>query len=859
MSAHHSAEWPLTGRDGELAVIATALRDAGGVLLAGPAGVGKSRLALEALSRHGNGADRWVRATGSARQVPLAAFLPLLGPVEGTDATSLLQRAAAALRADPAAVLGVDDAHQLDDISATLLHQAAAERTVRMVVTLRTGEPAPDAVTALWKDGLLTRIDLTPLSAEQTGSLVGAVLGGRLESESARRLHHWTSGNALWLRHLVPSELRSGRFNANGGTWRWEGGSPQLGSALTTLLEEHIGELAPEFAAVLELLAVGEPLEIPLLVEVAGAAPVEECLVRGLVTVTEGAASQARLAHPLYGEVLLARVGTLRVRRRRGQLLDALVDTERTGADVLRLAVLAVDSDHPPDAKLLAAGAVVASEFEDLPLAERLIGAACAAGAGFEARLMHALLKTWQFRPGAQVEYAHAGELVRTESDHVRLILCRALDLSVTGRGDEVSAMLDAAAGSPWAEVNLQAVRAYVLLAAGRLSEAEPAARQTLDAPEVLSQARALAAWSMTFVTSMSGRVGAVGHWADQAINAAVQAPETTAMQNNVRYWKVQALGLAGHTVDLHECVLEPDRTTSGSTFRAAFLSIFQAWDALVAGRVGEAAGRLVDFRPHLPGHGGGWTALLEGVLAIARGMCGDAEGAAEAVRRAREVRYPTFAFSDPMVALGGAWATAASGAVTTAITEARRAAAMAGESGQYAVEVWARQSAVGFGDRAQAPELDRLARIVEGPRAPAAAAHARALREGSVTALLDAATTFEELGLLLPAAEAAAQAAVLTRPTDPVATAVAGRATQLAASCPGARTPALIAAARPVSVTERQWEIATLAATLSNREIAERLGVSVRTVEGHVYHACVQLGLTDRIALATYAARHRR
>ncbi|HWN35409.1 MAG TPA: helix-turn-helix transcriptional regulator [Pseudonocardia sp.] len=38
----------------------------------------------------------------------------------------------------------------------------------------------------------------------------------------------------------------------------------------------------------------------------------------------------------------------------------------------------------------------------------------------------------------------------------------------------------------------------------------------------------------------------------------------------------------------------------------------------------------------------------------------------------------------------------------------------------------------------------------------------------------------------------------------------------------------------------------------MSNKQIAERLHVSVRTVEGHVYRACTRLGLTDRAALAT-------
>ena len=65
--------------------------------------------------------------------------------------------------------------------------------------------------------------------------------------------------------------------------------------------------------------------------------------------------------------------------------------------------------------------------------------------------------------------------------------------------------------------------------------------------------------------------------------------------------------------------------------------------------------------------------------------------------------------------------------------------------------------------------------------------------------------------------------------------------------------TPALILAAQPLPLSTREREIANFAAQgLSNREIADRLVVSARTVEGHIYRACIKLGLSDRKGLAT-------
>jgi DNA-binding NarL/FixJ family response regulator len=74
-----------------------------------------------------------------------------------------------------------------------------------------------------------------------------------------------------------------------------------------------------------------------------------------------------------------------------------------------------------------------------------------------------------------------------------------------------------------------------------------------------------------------------------------------------------------------------------------------------------------------------------------------------------------------------------------------------------------------------------------------------------------------------------------------------AALAQELANDCGGLCTPALRS---PIGqpLTDRQREIIELvAAGLSNKEIAERLVTSVRTVEGHVYRAYQRLGAGSR------------
>jgi DNA-binding CsgD family transcriptional regulator len=128
-------------------------------------------------------------------------------------------------------------------------------------------------------------------------------------------------------------------------------------------------------------------------------------------------------------------------------------------------------------------------------------------------------------------------------------------------------------------------------------------------------------------------------------------------------------------------------------------------------------------------------------------------------------------------------------------------------------------------------------------------AEHADALARGDGPALDRAAQALEERGFLLFAAEAHAQAVGAHR--DPTAARTSRtRAVALARRCQGARTPALTGLVLG-ELTARQRQIVTLAAAgLSNRQIAEKLTLSIRTVGNHLYSAYARLGASDRDAL---------
>ena len=75
----------------------------------------------------------------------------------------------------------------------------------------------------------------------------------------------------------------------------------------------------------------------------------------------------------------------------------------------------------------------------------------------------------------------------------------------------------------------------------------------------------------------------------------------------------------------------------------------------------------------------------------------------------------------------------------------------------------------------------------------------------------------------------------------------LAARSQAQARRCEGTRTP-ILASVKTIDLTPRELEIALLASSnLSNREIADRLVVSPRTVETHIYRVMDKLGVSRR------------
>ncbi|MCV7193754.1 helix-turn-helix transcriptional regulator [Mycolicibacterium brumae] len=831
--------------------------------LAGASGVGKTFVA-RALAARCAEADpraviRWVGATASASHIPFGAFSHLLDLAPAAESATLLHAARLALceGVDEArTMIVVDDAQHLDELSATLLHQLMLHTRVRVVLTLRDGVDAPDAVTALWKDQLLVRVEVEPLTAAESAELVSSVLEGPLETATADQLYAISGGNPLFLRHLVDEALRTEALRCAHGVWQLRGETP-LSRELATLIRRQLALLDPDAMQVMRYLAIDEPLSVRDLSELVGADAVERAESAGAVTVTvRGADTVAQARHPIYTECVRADLGVLGGRRLASELVAQIAGRGPDHvSDRLRVAALSLDTDTPLGADELISASWEAMRLGDLLLGEQLADGALAAKDHLYARLPLSHSLAWQGR-GAEADAVLSVVDVDTlsESDLVVWALPKtANQFWMRGESEKARELLADVRGKvtdPAGRDVLDALSATFALNAGEIEKSLRIAEGVLDSHIAGPLAIAWASATAALCDARLGRIESVPALAERGLQ--------TLPPGLLRF----TIGMGQTTAAL----LDADSAGAEALARRAleFAGIQQPGraigDVLLAhvlvarGAFDEASALLLQSAVALNDTGYSWGPLALMLQARVLGQRGDQRGAAAALARAEAAFGTRSAMYAPELCLARAWTLAAGRDLPAAIAEARRAVVTAEDSGQLGVAVFAIGDAVRMGDGRIADRAQRVCGRTQGVLAPLVARHARALATADAAGLAEVADAFAAHGMLPTAADAAAQAAVRFAAAGSGAAELIARssARTWARACGSPSTPALERALTPLPLTGRERGIAVLVAEgLSNKAIAERLCVSVRTVEGHIYRSCTKLGVADRLELA--------
>lgn len=838
-----------------------------GVAVFGDAGVGKSRLVTEAVAdaRAEGVPVAWVRATEAARDIPLGSFAHLVAP--GDDVhhpDDLLHLALARLRDGAGGdrqILAVDDAHLLDEASVALVHLAATQSPVRVLLSVRTGEPLPPGLVALWKDELLVRLDIGPLARDATERLVLTVLGEGVPASLLDRIWRLSRGNALFVRELVTAAVER---RAGGRAGRIVLPAEGSQARLRELVEERLRLLDPDRRAALEVLALGEQVPLDAAERVADPAAVEALERRGLVEIVGGDGdATVQVAHPLYGEVL---AGTLPRLRRRALLRDLVGAVEGLDQfDRLRLATWRLESGDPGDPEQLLLLAREALGRLDHRLAERL---ALAAGGTSRADAGQVLAEALTGQGRVDDAGAVLSELRPADPEQVaRIAVARASDLFLhRDRSAEAYEVLKAAdedlEGHPAWQAECRSVLAQMCMFSMRLDEAGEIADALIADSDTPEPARVRAVTVAVTVWGARGRVVEALDLIGDDLYAAARRHRRVLPYGDIQlrmarfqalYWAGRAHELDVFTADNLGLDIDPPPSLRG------ILAGFRGGALLLRGRAREALAELQRASRTLAEFDWfGQRPLAEAMRARAAVFAGDLDTAAEAIRQA-DAAYAAdplrAARTLPYIELSRAWLLAAQGEVDAAAERCLRlAVAMEHAAAPVAVEVL--HAAVRLGRVGDAADgLARLAGAVDAPFAGVADRHARALAAGDAGALAAVAAEMEDMGHDLLAAEALRSAANAYRRQGfgASASAAARRVDELLARCGHPASPAL-EPDLPVGeeLTGREREVALMAAHgRTSPEIAAALYLSVRTVDTHLSRVYRKLMIDGRHQLA--------
>lgn len=362
---------PLAGRQAELdtlrAWMHTSWRGQGRtILIAGDSGVGKTRLAFEAL-RAAASAGMTTLLGAAYEQEGQLAYQPFVEafehylvehrrPPDDHPITHFKRRGLSdpqqeqwalfnatasflsGLAAHVPTVLLVDDLHAADPASLQLFHYLARQTRTAPVILLATyrndradaaGTPYGALLTALYRERLSQTMHLTPLMQEDTAEVVAHTLGEAAASDLVQAIFAITEGNPFFIEEMTRALLNSDQLEKHEGQWRLRhGAEPRMPNDLSDLLRERVRRLgAPIEAVMTTAAAIGREFRFDILRGVAALA--DSALLDALDTalashIIEETTQGYRFNHPLTRRALYGGLSRARRAHMHGQIAETI-------------------------------------------------------------------------------------------------------------------------------------------------------------------------------------------------------------------------------------------------------------------------------------------------------------------------------------------------------------------------------------------------------------------------------------------------------------------------------------------------------------------------------------------------------
>ncbi|WP_211882725.1 helix-turn-helix transcriptional regulator [Pseudarthrobacter albicanus] len=220
--------WSGLARSADADRVRTALlaEDRMGVVITGDRGVGKSLVGRTALA--GLGPDIYtlqLRSSGPGAATPygcLAFILARLPQSSLGSPTAILHGITSLIHSDAAGrrcVILLDNAATLDELSTGVLLNLLQTRTARLIATAQRTADLPPDFYWLITSGQLAEVRLANLTEVETLEVLQAALGHRVSSALASQMHQLVGGSPTLLQAVVSEQIERGNLVLSGSVW----------------------------------------------------------------------------------------------------------------------------------------------------------------------------------------------------------------------------------------------------------------------------------------------------------------------------------------------------------------------------------------------------------------------------------------------------------------------------------------------------------------------------------------------------------------------------------------------------------------------------------------------------------------
>ena len=330
-AAPEGQQWSTSARSANLDAVRTALTSENslGVVITGARGVGKSSLARAAVADLGP--DVWslqLRTGPSGSTTPygcLSFLLARLPQAYMGSPTAILRGITSLIRSDAAGrpcIITLDTSVTIDDMSAGVLLNVLLTGTAKIVAVAPNSSDLPADFHWLLTDRKLTEVRLGNLNELQTRQVLLSLLGHRVASSLVSTYHQMVGGNPLLLKALVTEQQLSGNLVLSDSVWTLRDKVVLDGAAsLDDIVRSRWSRETPQTREVIEMLSCARRVELSSLTAIYGADVVADMEDGGLLEIDDSEQRWVSLREKYIGDVVRTWLSISRRRELRSILL----------------------------------------------------------------------------------------------------------------------------------------------------------------------------------------------------------------------------------------------------------------------------------------------------------------------------------------------------------------------------------------------------------------------------------------------------------------------------------------------------------------------------------------------------------